>query len=175
MGVDIHLILANSDELSRACRGWREALPRPVVLEMQNPFTHAVEQVTSWDPSPFASFPDDTASTPDLSGLVTVFHEGLHPTHIERLGSLLDAGHFVLVPALIPPPGANTIEAHALSRALLERLAEAGADAAATADAWSSAALAEREWCARVLTDLVDLASKALAEGRRVYAFIEES
>lgn len=110
-------------------------------------------------------------ASPDLTGLATCFHPALAPTHLERLASLLEAGDDALAPIEVTlVPGA--VEARVLSDEMVERLAEAGADAAVTADAWASAAAVDREWCGQVLTDLVELASKSIAEGRRIYALI---
>lgn len=178
MSTDANLVLATPEEMRAACPGYRQALAEPVTLTTVNPFTNKPVVIETWDPEPFAAFPEGAARPPELEGLKHAYKDGLDACHLRSLASALGEASpaRAVVPWLIVPPDLNTLAVELVAPSFHARLAAMTDDEAApAAHAWAAAIHADDSTCERWIKALRTFAAQARDQGRRIFAVIEES
>ncbi len=178
MSTDANLVLATPEEMRAAFPGYREALAEPVTLTVINPVTKQPEPIASWDPEPFAPFPDEAKQPPSLDGLKQTYKDGLDGSHLRSLATALNEANpsRAVVPFLIVPPDLDTLGVEIFSPAFTACLAALTDDeATAAAVTWGAAIHIEDGTCERWIAALRALATQARDQGRRIFAIITES
>jgi hypothetical protein len=197
MGVLTDLFIANDEELSTACRGWKR--PLPLLTEYReftatNPFIQqqVVVRTRSNPDSPPAD--PDASTTCDFQTLPSIAMKGLETTDLAELGTVLlnwkpdDANEEIHGRDLQAPKGCDEI-VFEIPPELVQRLAELSTDQckdigtkwvehhrerAMSENEYTQREAAKRsidDWT-RGLIEIVELARKAKATNRNMFMWM---